>query len=38
MRSWTENFGKFFTNASDWDTRKEIVMGYNDENNITVKS
>ena len=31
MRSWTENFGKFFTNASDWDARKEIVMGYNDD-------
>lgn len=31
MRSWTENFGKFYTNASDWDTRKEIVMGYNDD-------
>lgn len=30
MRSWTENFGKFCTNASDWDSRKEIFMGYND--------
>lgn len=31
MRSWTETFGKFYTKASDWDARKEIVMGYNDD-------
>lgn len=30
MRSWTEDFGKFHTNASDWDARKEIFIGYND--------
>ena len=31
MRSWTENFGKFYTNASNWDSRKEIFIEYNNE-------
>ena len=30
MRSWVETFGKFHTSASDWDARKEIFIGYND--------
>ena len=31
MRSWKEEFGSFNTNASGWESRKEISMGYNDE-------
>lgn len=30
MKSWTENFGKFYTNSFDCDTRKEIFIGYDD--------
>ena len=30
MRSWTEDFGKFYTNASDWEARKKICIHYND--------
>lgn len=31
MRSWTEDFGKFYTNASEWDAKKKICIGYNDD-------
>ncbi len=30
MRSWREDFGWFSTNARDWQSRKEITMGYSD--------
>lgn len=30
MRSWTEEFGKFYTASADWDARKNICIRYDD--------
>lgn len=30
MRSWTETFGKFYTNACDWDAKKKIYINHDD--------
>lgn len=30
MRSWTENFGKFYTASSEWDAKKKICIRYDD--------
>lgn len=30
MHSWTEDFGKFYTNSIGWDARKRICVRYND--------
>lgn len=30
MISWTEDFGKFYTNAMDWDPKKNICIRYGD--------
>ena len=31
MRSWKEDFGSFYTNAAEWNSRKEIHIGYSDD-------
>ena len=30
MRSWTEDFGKFYTASSEWDAKKKICIRYDD--------
>ena len=30
MRSWKEEFGCFYTNSNEWDAKKEIFIGYDD--------
>lgn len=35
MRSWTENFGKFYTNSNEWDAKKKICINCN--NNVTAE-
>ena len=30
MRSWTEKFGRFYTNSTSWDAKKRIFWGYDD--------